>query len=33
VYGGLVLWFRLVPDEVLRSVRGVLPWRPFTEVV
>jgi hypothetical protein len=28
-----VLWFRLVPDEVLRGVRGVLPWRPFTEVV
>ena len=33
VYAGIVIRFRLVPDEVLRSVRGVLVWRTFTEVM
>jgi O-antigen/teichoic acid export membrane protein len=33
VYAGTVLRFKLVPDEVLRSVRGVLVWRPSTEVM
>jgi O-antigen/teichoic acid export membrane protein len=33
VYGGLVIRLRLVPDEILRGVRGFVAWGPSTGVV